>query len=354
MITFFIQDYRFGGPHNQIKRYIEVLPKKSTRGIKIIQPKKNKKDSGLINLKKISKFFYIFENILNIFYIILKKKDFFNKNQISCVVGINNLVPIISSKYLNKNTYWFIVENTNISNLIKFNIINFIFKPKIIFIDKFLIKKTNFLPKAIMSPFIKKEKKIKKIKKFSKTLNILCVGNINKLKAYDFLLNELIKYSINCNLSIIGQKLSTQKELYKNLENLKKNFENSSKGKIKFLGFKGEKFIKKSLIKSDLFILPSYSEGCPNVLLEAMSLGCIVLASNVGGISNIINHEKNGFLFDHKQNNFYKIYKKILNTKLSNLRKISKSAKKKIESNYSNKEKFFAIYRDTFFNFNLQ
>ena len=84
------------------------------------------------------------------------------------------MVPIISSKYLNKNTYWFIVENTNISNLIKFNIINFIFKPKIIFIDKFLIKKTNFLPKAVMSPFIKKEKKIKNKKIFKNFKYSMC------------------------------------------------------------------------------------------------------------------------------------------------------------------------------------
>ncbi len=354
MITFFLQDHRTGGPHKQLNRYLEILPKNKIKEIKLIKPKNNKNDNGLINLKKISKFFFVFEKFLNIFYIILKEKKFFNKNNISCVMGINNWGPIISSKILNKKTYWFIIENTNKLSLINFHIINFLFKPKIIFIDKFLIKKTNIKPSAILSPFIKKNKKIKKIYNFPKTLNILCIGNINKLKGYDFLLKEISVNSINCNLNIIGRQLDTQKKLFENLKNLKKNIEISTKNKINFLGFKNENFIKKSLIKSDIFILPSYSEGCPIVLLEAMSLGCIVFASNVGGISNIIKHEKNGFLFDHEKENFSKIYKKILNTKLKRLRKISKFAKKSIEDNFSNREKFIANYKKTFLNFNLQ
>lgn len=48
---------------------------------------------------------------------------------------------------------------------------------------------------------------------------------------------------------------------------------------------------------ADIFILPSYSEGLPNVLLEAAMSGLCLLGSNIGGISDIINHGVNGFLF---------------------------------------------------------
>ena len=44
-----------------------------------------------------------------------------------------------------------------------------------------------------------------------KNINLICVGNINEHKGYDFLINELIKNSVNCNLYIIGKKLHTQK-----------------------------------------------------------------------------------------------------------------------------------------------
>lgn len=47
-----------------------------------------------------------------------------------------------------------------------------------------------------------------------------------------------------------------------------------------------------------IIIIPSFHEGLPNLLLEAMSCGCIVLASPVGGIPGIIKHGENGFLLN--------------------------------------------------------
>ena len=40
---------------------------------------------------------------------------------------------------------------------------------------------------------------------------------------------------------------------------------------------------------SDLVTLPSYAEGCPNVVIEALSAGRPVVASNVGGIPELMN-----------------------------------------------------------------
>ncbi len=38
----------------------------------------------------------------------------------------------------------------------------------------------------------------------------------------------------------------------------------------------------------DVFALPSYNEGCPNVVLEALHAGRPVVATNVGGISEMV------------------------------------------------------------------
>jgi glycosyltransferase involved in cell wall biosynthesis len=46
----------------------------------------------------------------------------------------------------------------------------------------------------------------------------------------------------------------------------------------------------------DLFVLPSLNEGMGRALIEAMSAGLPVIASHVGGIPAVINHERTGLL----------------------------------------------------------
>ena len=51
-------------------------------------------------------------------------------------------------------------------------------------------------------------------------------------------------------------------------------------------------------------VLPSFSEGMPNAALEGMYMGLPVLASNVGGVPEVVQHEKTGILLpagDHCQ-----------------------------------------------------
>lgn len=52
--------------------------------------------------------------------------------------------------------------------------------------------------------------------------------------------------------------------------------------------------------KADIFCLPSYFEGFPNVVCEAMSCGLPILASNVCDNANIVLSGENGVLFDPK------------------------------------------------------
>lgn len=59
--------------------------------------------------------------------------------------------------------------------------------------------------------------------------------------------------------------------------------------------------VKDLLQKTDIFVHPSYhNEGLPNSILEAMACGCLVIATNVAGIKEIIQHKKNGLLISPK------------------------------------------------------
>ncbi len=53
-----------------------------------------------------------------------------------------------------------------------------------------------------------------------------------------------------------------------------------------------------ALAQSDILVLPSYREGLPNSLLEAMASECAIIATNVGAIPDVIQSGENGILIE--------------------------------------------------------
>lgn len=64
--------------------------------------------------------------------------------------------------------------------------------------------------------------------------------------------------------------------------------------RVRFLGFRGD--VPRLLQAFDVFVLPSLSEGLPLSILEALSLERAIVATNVGGNSEIIENGLNGYL----------------------------------------------------------
>jgi glycosyltransferase involved in cell wall biosynthesis len=59
--------------------------------------------------------------------------------------------------------------------------------------------------------------------------------------------------------------------------------------RVRFVAGGNPREIARWLAASSVFCLPSHSEGCPNVVIEALSCGRPVVASNVGGIPELLN-----------------------------------------------------------------
>lgn len=67
--------------------------------------------------------------------------------------------------------------------------------------------------------------------------------------------------------------------------------------KVIFAGYQTN--IQKYLLSTDIFINPSWHEGMPNTVIEAMSYGVFLLCSNIHEHRFIIDNNHNGILFDH-------------------------------------------------------
>lgn len=77
---------------------------------------------------------------------------------------------------------------------------------------------------------------------------------------------------------------------------------------ISWLNFVGEvnhEDVIREFFQADIFVFPSYSEGFPNVILEAMACGCPIVSSNVGAIPEMLDVEGEpcGICFAPKNSN---------------------------------------------------
>ncbi len=130
------------------------------------------------------------------------------------------------------------------------------------------------------------------------TVDLIFVGRLHPQKGVDTLLKafqlvcEREAYShLSWRLRLVGMGSRTRRAQF---EALAEQLLGDSANCVEFVGQVDDPF--PFLAASDIFILPSRSEGMSNALLEAMAHGLPCIATDIPGNSDIITPEKDGLL----------------------------------------------------------
>lgn len=129
--------------------------------------------------------------------------------------------------------------------------------------------------------------------------NLLFVGRLVPRKGVEYLIEAVWlirgKGQDVC-LYIVGKG---EKGYELKLKRLVRNY--GLEKEVKFLGFVSDEELGSIYSEADIFVLPSLIEGFGLVLLEAMAYGKPVVASDIGGVNEVVRDGKDGILVKPKE-----------------------------------------------------
>lgn len=137
---------------------------------------------------------------------------------------------------------------------------------------------------------------------------------------------EMLDKNPSIRIIVIGSG-SLQKETIKDIERI------NADDRIELIPWVDHLELPKILNQLKLLVIPSFTEGIPNIMLEAMACGTPVLSNSVGAIPDIITNGENGFLMNN--NNPEEITSTVLQClQNEDIEKISMNASITVKRNY--------------------
>ncbi|PMB51458.1 colanic acid biosynthesis glycosyltransferase WcaL [Fischerella thermalis CCMEE 5201] len=121
---------------------------------------------------------------------------------------------------------------------------------------------------------------------------LLFVGRLAEAKGLPILLESLTllkQTHADIILTIVGDGPNRQK-----LQQLTIELELTQN--VNFVGYKSQAEVRTYFQQTDVFVMSSFAEGIPVVLMEAMAAGVPVVATQIAGISELVENGVNGYL----------------------------------------------------------
>ena len=122
--------------------------------------------------------------------------------------------------------------------------------------------------------------------------HIVSVGRLTAEKGHQYLIEALYLLNTKFNRQNFTATILGDGALRTDLAQLTNRYHLSER--IQIPGFCDDIF--SMLSTAHLFVLPSLHESSPNALIEAMGVGLPCIASSVGGVIDLIDHQENGLL----------------------------------------------------------
>ena len=122
---------------------------------------------------------------------------------------------------------------------------------------------------------------------------LVCVGRLSKEKGQIFLvkaIEALVKEGRRFELVLVGDG-----EHRKQIEQMISDA--NLAGHVTITGWAAAEEVRREMLKARALILPSFAEGLPIVIIEAMLLGRPVLSTYVAGIPELVVNKETGWLF---------------------------------------------------------
>lgn len=130
------------------------------------------------------------------------------------------------------------------------------------------------------------------ITKWNETFLLIFLGVLIPRKGLKDLLNAISQLDTKNNFKLIIAGTGEQEKELKEMTELL-----SINDKVEYVGWLDAIAKIQLLKKSQVLVLPSYNEGLPIAIIEAMSYGLPIISTDVGDISTAVIHGENGFLF---------------------------------------------------------
>ncbi|WP_348810499.1 glycosyltransferase family 4 protein [Flavobacterium maritimum] len=162
-------------------------------------------------------------------------------------------------------------------------------------------------------------------------LKVVSIGRSHWKKGYSYALDGLKilqSQSFNFDYSIIG--IGTDEELLLQRSQL------GLEEKVRFVAPMPFEAVLAALREADVLLLPSVEEGIANVVLEAMALGTVVIATDCGGMKEVLTDGANGFLVPVRNPlALAEALQKVTALTVTDYQKLSYAARKTIEQQHS-------------------